>query len=407
MRGSGRNVAAAAALWLAGSAFADLRGAPSYRYDGGLPDFVRSGKVYAVWNARDPKAVLAPGMKVLFFGSAEGCRADVTEGPVNGRGNPRLAQALQLTGVEVGPASMAWSPSGATEQCDELARGRAGDSFVILEPSARGGVGLFTYTGRDADGRQPFFQPFAAAGQNATDANAHIAGTFVAMRFAWQGPERITPWASGVLELRSVQSVVRAVVTPGGAGEVVQAKQQVNLTVINRACFRAFGGPGKLCQVQYLLNTAVMRAGVKDWDAEKWFRDASVWFDPAQGGMPIVHGPVPAAGKMAVDAASRLDLYSSAGAASQHAEFSDQTFVVRITQAQLHNALRVATAARLKRPAAAVGDAELAAEFGTRWNDAAEWSLLSVDVGQEVHNPTRERRAFIGGNFRLLQVGSP
>jgi hypothetical protein len=401
---------AASALLVAASAFADVRNASSYRYDGGVPEYVRSGMVYAVWNARGAKAVLAPGMKILFFGTADGCRADAADGPTADRGNPRLAYALQLTGLRGGRGSVAWSPSGATDQCEPAARGKAGDSFVQLEPrqGEGGGFGLFTYTGRDAEGRAPFFQPLLASGRNSTGVNANIAGSFVTFRFAWDGADRITPWAGneGALELRSMQSVAREVVTPGRGGEVVQAKQQLNLTVINRACFRTIGGAGKLCQVQYLLNTAVYRAGVTDWDAEKWFKDARVWFDPAQGGMPIVHGPVPAAGKAAFDTASRLDLYTSAGAASQHAEFKDLTFVVRVTLAQLHNALRVATAARLKRPVATVGDGELAAEFGARWNDAAEWSLLSVAVGQEVHNPARERRAFIGGNFRTLSVGS-
>ncbi len=397
---------------LATPVLADIQTPTSFRYAGGAPDFLTSGKVYAVWNARDPQKVLAPGLKVLFFGQPKGCRAGATEGPTAGKGNPRLVRAEELTGVKPDPDAWSWSPSSDTPDCESGARKKVGDSFVLISRhKAKGGIGLFTYTGKDAGGQDPFFQQFEAGGQNGQGANAFINGTFLVFRFGWQGEGRIMPWAGErdsadpALVFRSIQSVVRAVVTPGSSREPVQAKQQMTFTVINRACFRAIGGPGKLCQVQYLMNTAVYRAGVANWDSEKWFKDATVWFDPAQGGMPIVHGPVPANGQTARDAASRVDLYKSLGEPSQHGEFDDKAFAVSVTFAQLKNALRVATAARLKRPVPEIGDAALSAEFGARWSDPNEWALLSIDFSQEVHNPSRDRRAFIGGNLTELSVG--
>jgi hypothetical protein len=392
---------------------ADVRTPTSFRFEGGTPAFLASGKVYAAWNPTDAKAVLAPGLKIMFFGRPAGCQANSANGPTAPAGNPRLAHAEELTGLRFDPEGWTWSPSGDTPACEEGVRKTAGDSFVqVNRQDARGGIGLFTYTGRDIAGRDPFFQQFDRGGQNGQGANAYINGTFVVFRFGWQGNDRIAPWGGPqdggepALVFRSVQSVIRVAVTPGGSGEVVQAKQQMTFTVINRDCFRTIGGPGRLCQVQYLLNTAVYRAGVTDWDAEKWFKDATVWFDPAQGGMPIVHGPVPASGQTARDAASRVDLYTSLGAPTQHREFDRQLFSVRVAFSQLKNALRVATAARLKRPVSEIGDVDLRSEFGARWNDPAEWSLLSVDCSQEVHNPTRERRAFIGGHVTELSLGS-
>jgi hypothetical protein len=394
-------------------AWADVLTPTSFRYPGGEPDFLASGKVLAAWNPTDPKAVLAPGLKVMFFGHPAGCRAGTANGPTVSAGNPRLAHAEELTGVKPGAEGWTWSPGGDTPDCETGVHKQAGDSFVVVNRQpGKGGIGLFTYTGRDAGGRDPFFQQFDAGGQNGQGANAHINGTFVVFRFGWQGKDRIVPWggagadAQPALVLRSLQSVVRVAVTPGSNREVVQAKQQMTFTVINRECFRTIGGPGRLCQVQYLMNTAVYRAGVIDWDAEKWFRDATVWFDPAQGGMPIVHGPVPEAGRTAQDASSRADLYTSLGAPTQHREFEDQAFAVRVSFAQLKNALRVATAARLKRQPSEITDAELRNEFGARWDDPAEWALLSVDFSQEVYNPSRERRAFIGGRLTDLTVGS-
>ena len=98
-------------------------------------------------------------------------------------------------------------------------------------------------------------------------------------------------------------------------GVAVQAKQQMMATFLNRDCMNEL--TGKPCQIQYLFNTAIARSGVTDWSAVSWFQNGGVWFDAAQGGIPIVDGPIFASGKTTADAKSKLPLFVSQGSATQ------------------------------------------------------------------------------------------
>lgn len=407
------SVVAALGLGAASVANAQLISSSTFHYQGGKPSFVASGKVFSVWNANDPKGMLSPGLKITFFGQAEGCEEDSFNGPVAAKGNPRLAHALELTGLALDPGDkLVWSPSGDSDQCSADAKRKVGDSFVHLNTDpVRGGFGLFTYTGREPGAPAPFFRQYDEGGRKNTGANAFINGTFVAFRFDWTGSQQIAPWsgdrsADPAIEFRTLQSVARANVPHAGdKRKPAQAKQQMVLALINRACFAEGGGKDKLCQLKYLFNVAVFRAGVLDLLSENWFRHAGVFLDPAQGGVPIVHGPIVESGGTVVDKRSRAPLYTSAGSASQGMPFSDKRFAVRITFSQFKNALRTIASVRDKMPADQLGPANLAAHFGPRWDDPKEWVILSVNVSQEVHNPSRSERAFIGGNVREIYVG--
>ncbi|MEZ5540865.1 MAG: hypothetical protein R3F42_02360 [Pseudomonadota bacterium] len=393
---------------------ADVLTVNGYRYEGGTPDFPGTQRVYSAWNPRNDQELLAPGLKVLFFGEGTGCDRTAANGPTAAHGNPYVQRSHELTGIDYTPElGMTWTPVGDLAACDPAAHRMAGDAFVHLNPAAaNGGVALFTTNGRDATGRTPFLQPFPATGRNGTGNNAFITGTFVAFRFGTGTAFGILPWqrsANGLeplLEIRSTQSVAR-VLLPAADSQAsetsAQAKQQLAFTLLNRHCLHTLGGPGRLCQIQYLLNIAVYRSGIEDWDAVDWFRDAAVRADPAQGGMPVVHGPIPASGETAHEARTGYALYSSAGTPTQHAPFSGRTFTVRITFPQLLHAVRAATAARLDKVATDITDTDLRTEFGAHWDDPAEWSLLAVNVGQEVYNRTREQ-ASIGGNFQTLSL---
>lgn len=395
------------------AAQADQSSSSYYHYKGGAPGFYAQGKVFSVWNANDPKNMLAPGLKITFFGEPRDCGENAFNGPVAAKGNPRLNGAQQLTGLPFDPSSIVWSPSGNTDQCSAGVRNLVGDSFVFLNPDpARGGFGLFTYTGRDAEGREPFFMQYGSTGRKNTGANANINGTFVNIRFDWRGDQQIAPWAQGgqdpVVEFRTVQSVASAVVSTrsgrNAGDKPVQAKQQMVLALINRDCFEKSGGRDKLCQLKYLFNVAVVRSGVTNLHAERWFQDAGVFFDIAQGGIPIVHGPLQTPGTIVNDKSSGLPLYQSAGEPSQERPFNDKTFAARISFSQLKNAMRSVAAGKGRRGEGAA-PAQVAEKFGERWDDPREWLILSVNVSQEVSNPERNERAFIGGNVREIYAG--
>src|SRR5262249_6344725 len=80
---------------------------------------------------------------------------------------------------------------------------------------------------------------------------------------------------------------------------------------------------------------------VSDWSQVAWFRNGDVWFDPAQGGIPIVDGPIYGSGTITSDSKSKLPLFVSQGTATQHAAFSGRTFDVTIGFEQLANVLRI------------------------------------------------------------------
>jgi hypothetical protein len=189
------------------------------------------------------------------------------------------------------------------------------------------------------------------------------------------------------------------------ADKPVQAKQQMMVTFINPTCYRTTGASPRPCQVNYLFNTAIQRAGIDDWSAVNWFQAGQVWFDPAQNGIPIVDGPVKAAGSTVTDDASGLGLYESRGNATQYAAFKDFNFDLRISFDQLSNVLRIVAGRKLGIAPSAVTDSQMVDQWGATWNQRSDWVLLSTTVAQEVHNPFSARRALIGGNFKQLYVG--
>jgi hypothetical protein len=270
-------------------------------------------------------------------------------------------------------------------------------------------VGLYTDAGPDEAGHPAVFGPYGSTGQGGSGANAHLEGTFVTFRQAWFSPQAPHPWRGTgsemqVMSLQGVSNVDIGASKASGA-DAAQAKQQIVVSVINPTCMQEAKGSKRLCQFQYLFNTAVYRAGVSDWRTVDWFQQAGLMRDPAQGGLAVIHGPVAESGVVTRDQASGLPLYRSQGAASQHQVFGPLAFDIRIPFDYLVNAQRLIVGAATKQKPQAVSEAALAAEFGSAWQERSAWVLLSAQVAQEVHNPDEANRAFIGGVLKSLVVG--
>jgi hypothetical protein len=380
-----------------------FRPAAALAAEGAVDRLSGGSKLFAAWNPNDPNSALKPGMKVMFFGSAQGC-APGTQGPLVGLSDSRLTKIAALTSLPhaAAPQGLRWTPAAAAA-CDSEVQGRDGASAVFLNADdSAGAVGMLTTSGKQDDGKAPFFGPFGAGGQNGAGTNAYITGTFVNLRQAWSGADPLQPWTgSAVARVRSVQSL--GAVQLDTAGPAVQAKQQMMATFLNTACQRALSG--QPCQVQYLFNTAIARSGVSDWSQVSWFKNGDVWFDPAQGGIPIVDGPVHASGQMTTDSKTRLPLFVSQGSATQHAAFSGRAFDVTIGFDQLQNVLRIVASRKLGVELANLTEAQIAQVWGSAWNDRNAWVTLSGHVGQEVYNPSADHRVQIGGGFKSLYVG--
>jgi hypothetical protein len=459
----------------AATALAETLTPKAFTLQGGDLTYVQRGAVYSAWNASDPQRALKPGMKVFFFGRAEGCEIGTSDGPVTNAGNVRFEQARELTGIPLSSdLKKRWTPSADTSSCQQAVRGQVADSFAHVNDGPGGGIGMFTFTGPDQNGRRPFFQQFDRSGQRGKGANPHIEGTFVAFRFDWQKGDAVRPWSGPgpvserVALIRTVQGVPEVSFADGqesgggkgagggkgsggdrGAGhgkgsdgdrgsssgkgsgedrsasngkgsgsdkgsggdkghggsrEPIQAKQQIVVALINPECMKSRTDKKSLCQFQYLFNTAVYRQNVRDWSQEHWFKKAGIFLDPGQGGLAVVHGPVRPSGETSHDERSELDLYVSRGAPTQHSQFSDKEFRVEVSATQLTNAMKVIAGQYLRRDAKKIGDAELASVFGPRWANPEDWMVLSVQLGQEVHNPMPAARASIGGNVKEVEV---
>ncbi|MEK8031054.1 hypothetical protein AACH06_09525 [Ideonella sp. DXS29W] len=373
----------------------------------GAIDRVSGGSgLFAAWNPNDPKTALKPGMKIMFFGRAEGC-AGGTQGPLTALSDSRLAKVASLTSLPHSAAlpTLRWTPAGRVAGCGSQVQDRDGASAVFVNADdATGAVGMLTTSGRQDDGATAFFGPYDAKGQNGAGTNAYITGTFINFRQAWGVSDPLQPWmGSASARVRSQQSL-GAFELDTSSGQTVQVKQQMMATFLNRSCMKETAGMP--CQIQYLFNTAIARSGVSDWSQVAWFKNGDVWFDPAQGGIPIVDGPIYTSGTMTVDSKTRLPLFVSQGSATQHVAFSNRVFDVTIDFSQLMNVLRIVAARKLGVDLSSVTDEQLTSVWGSGWNHREDWVLLSGHVGQEVYNPNNgDRRVQIGGGFRSLYVG--
>ena len=379
----------------------------SLQVAGALDKVAGGTSLLAAWNPNngDADKVLSPGMKVMFFGMAQDCLSG-SQGPVDASSEARLSELAALTGMPsaAATATLRWVPSADTEACDAAVRSKRGASGVFVNASpSDGAVAMLTSSGVQPDGARSFFGPYSSLGQNGSGDNAYITGTFVNFRHAAWKEDPLQPWTGGAkARLRSEQRIVTARVE-GSTASTVQVKQQMMATFYNNQCRK--DKSTNPCQIQYLMDTAIVRAGVSDWSTQSWFANAKVWFDPVQGGIPIVSGPIFGSGVTTADSERGLGIWSSQGSASQHAAFALRTFDVTISFEQLLNVVRITTGRFANKLPGAVTDAEIAAVWGTAWQDPNAWSLLSADVGQEVYNPAEGFRAEIGGGFKSLYVG--
>lgn len=403
--GSTGGIATAPALTLGNDSFLFAPDASTTRAS---LDSVGGGTaLFARWDPNNPQTALKPGMKVMFFGAGQGC-AFGTEGPLTAMTDSALSAVASLTGMSAATTTgMHWTPSGAVAGCADSAQAQAGASSVFVNAAASaGGVAMLTTSGVQADGSTPFLGPYGASGQDGNGANTGILGTFVNFRQVWSASDPVQPWTgTAVARLRSVQSV-GSVQTNAGAGETTQAKQQMMATFLNLACVNEVKANGKPCQIQYLLNTSIVRSGVSDWSTVNWFQNGGLSFDPAQGSIPVIDGPIKAAGTQTADQETGLSLFTSQGLATQHGTFAEKAFDVTISFDQLLNVVRMVTAKANGVNVSAVTDAQLAAEWGSGWQNRSQWILLSADVGQEIYNPSNIRRVEIGGGFSQLFAGT-
>jgi hypothetical protein len=362
--------------------------------------FLAAGQVIAEWNGTPAPELESPGLKVQFFGAANGC-AGATDGPAVAGPDAVFADSAAQVGLLATAAQGRWTPVPTTTLCPGAAQDQGGPAYVMLDTQpAAGGLAIHTQGGAAAGSPAPFLGPYDAGGQDGHGNNGFITGTFVSFQHAWQDVGAQQPFASGALQVHAPLAVTQ--LDPGSmppADVVVQVKEQFTLSFVNPSCIAAGFGASYHCQLMFQFAVAIARPNVTDWSTQGWFVP-DIFFDPGQGGVPVVDSPLPDTGADARDSRTGLSLFTSLGAPTQHAATATvQDFAAQITFAQLQNALR-AIGAR----GTGTSDTAIAASWGPRWNDPTAWLLLATGVGQEVFDPIPDQVATVGALLHDIAV---
>ncbi|MCA6218330.1 hypothetical protein KGA65_17480 [Ideonella sp. B7] len=364
------------------------------------------GSTLGQWNPVGSSAFYAPGLKVSFFGDPQGCDALTKTGTVVNGSAGDLSYVTGKVGVSLPTSELSWVPSGSTTGCSGVSD-RSGPSAVYLNADASaGGLALYTSAGPRGDSKPEFFQQFQSTGQDGNGTNANIVGTYLAFRQTWRSNPTVQPFVGTSQTARVlVNQAVTATTLGASSGALAQVQQLVNLHLINNTCRVEGITAGRPCQMNYLFNTAIARNNVTDWSTVSWAQTVRVWFDAAQGGVPIIEGQLQAKGTASTDSENGLSMYTSQGNATQHGTFSPMSFDVRITMSQLANALRILTGKALGIAPTAVTEAQLAAMWSADWNNPSAWVAESVTAAQEISSADRTRSVDIAGYVRQLYVG--
>ena len=360
----------------------------------------------AYWNPA-PGKISRPGFHIAFWGSAEGCSKPVLNGPT--------ARNVQVEpkkpGSQIGPlvfqgksASRVYTPVPDVSLCaPDSTVGLTPRSYVAIDESGNSGEGikLFSYAGKDKRATGFAFLPHPSTGGRA-GANADIIGTFTTFRFA-AGGNPVRPWADdGSLNIQTVQGVTSAQVAEDSPPDT-QVKQQIIVTFINQPCLKSVANSPTKCHLQMLFNTAILRQGLKDWRDRPQFKDAAVFFDPAQGGIPVLRGHLGDKGEptsLNDKSGKTFVAWKSAGTATFNGKGGQGNFALSMTFDQFLKILDHIASSEKRTP---VTDG-IARLYGDRWNDPNAWSLLSVRFAQEVHNRNLSKPAFIEGYMKSIVI---
>ncbi|MBN8489174.1 MAG: hypothetical protein J0M20_15800 [Burkholderiales bacterium] len=365
------------------------------------------GNTFASWNPKGTKEYFAPGMRVSFFGDPTGCASGTKLGAVSGADASDLSQMASRTGLQVSAPELTWLPSGNSPGCTGVAD-RKGPSGVYVDPRAGGGLALYTSAGPRDDGRGEFFGVFGAAGQDGAGTNANLTGTYLAFRQAWRTDKAIKPFLNGN-QAGTARILVSQALNGAALGSsdstLTQGQQIFSLHLINKTCLAWRSSTALPCQMNYLFTAAIQRNNLSDWSQVGWAQKVRVWYDAAQGGIPIVEGLIKSRDVASIETDTGWDMFSSKGHGTQHGPYAYRSFDVRISMPQLTSLLRILTGRQLGIAPATVTEEQLQAMWSADWQDPKAWVVESLNVGQEMSSADRSKPVWMGGHVRELYVG--
>jgi hypothetical protein len=393
---------------LAAPAAAATLGPSLFTYDGGTPALADGAPVIAQWNPAPGRAnphLFDQGAHIGFFGHAAGCAPSAANGPAG----PLTPQQIASLTPPFRPAHGATVFSPLADPADCPGPPRPPGPAFIAAGSGGGALQLFTMVQpATPNGAGAFWGAYPATGQDSSGANASIEGSFINWVFDWRAGAAIHPWADNdrarEVSIATTQSVAVARAEPSTVS-VNQVKQQVAVSFFNQACHAAAANP-HLCQLRIMFDIDLVREPGLDWASQPWAGYARLMFDPAQGGLPVIEGPLNAAGLPTTTPGDQaVALWRSQGQPTQHGPFPPTRFEARISFRQLMAALRL-VAQRATGAQGPIDPATMRRLFAERWNSPADWAIIGVNIGQEVHGAGDRSVSYIGGAVASLAVGA-
>jgi hypothetical protein len=393
------------ALLLGAPACAATLSPSGFSYTGGTPALA-GGPVFASWNPNPASnsQVFDQGAHIGFFGHAAGCPASAANGPA-GPLDPKQARSLAAadTAFRPAPGATVWSP-----QPDSDCRGEQGGPAFVAAGKNGGPLQVFTALQPASPGGGGFWGSYPSTGQDQSGANASIEGTFLNWIFNGQPGSAVRPWADGnrarEVTISTTQAVAAAHAEPSSVS-VNQVKQQVAVSFFNQACQSAAANK-HLCQLRIMFDIDLVRDPSLDWSTQPWAGYARLMFDPAQGGLPVIEGPLLSAGQATTTAGAQgVTLWRSRGAQTQHGTFGSTRFEAKIGFRDLMAGVRL-VAQRASNTQGPVDRDTMARLFGPAWNSPQDWTIIGVNIGQEVHGAGDRSTAYIGGEMDDLSIGA-
>lgn len=353
---------------------------------------------------------------------------------------PELGTAWSKTRIKyVSNKSFRWAPKTPTESVCPTTKASGASYAIYTKGTSTPGIGLFTMSGKSF--HNEFWRAHPSNGVNGTGNNANISGTF--FNFLQQ-PDYYNPikpfsgnsndYSVKRMILESTQSVYN-VSTYGDTTTIAQVQQKADVVLGNKACLdERKNSPSLVCQINYIQHAYINRREYKDGKAIPtesfaWNQYARYNFDPQQGGMPYLSGPLKGNGEVTQLSygGRKYTLWTSRGASTQFqsdtfprtdpatglavTSFENLTFRTEMTFNQYLTFLKILGADYLSQQTSKtfypedISDQYMASKFGSKWNDPNEWIVMRIGFAQEAMNPNQETESItLGGNIKMINV---
>lgn len=257
-----------------------------------------------------------------------------------------------------------------------------GFSYFGAVPDA--GFAMRSWSGmKPYDSSPSFFHPKLSM------PNKGISGMYGAIRPPWH----MQPWSAECVgsdcgDKVRVAVVVDHEVASASAPAGTQLQQNTRIVFLQNACDRS----SMPCQFEF--NSRALCKGVYCGFIKIEGADA------AQGGIPYVAGFVGQPGETATAPNTGKPIWTSWGSPTQTDTFNKKRFQLEISWNQLRNILESMDLQR-----GGNGSREsIASTFGENWDVKSNWTMIDAGFGQEIYNPARNNRAYVGGSVQRLWV---